>query len=85
MMTCSTCDASAVVQWQRLLPDSTDTEPVGGCFDHALAPDFAGYVHQAACTGPGKNGTCLCPPPSKVEFPFEDPAAELTRRLPPGW
>lgn len=86
-MTCTSCGAEAVVQWRRLVPDSTDTEPVGGCAEHALAPAAAGYTHQAACPGPSKDSTCPCPPPAEVEFPFtdEDQAAELPRRMPPGW
>lgn len=87
-MICTACGAVAVVQWRRLVPDSTDTGPVGGCAEHALVPAAAGYVHQADCPGPGKNGTCPCPPPAEPEFVFGDEdqaAAELPRRLPPGW
>ncbi|MFB7171078.1 hypothetical protein ACFCYM_09685 [Streptomyces sp. NPDC056254] len=53
-----------------------------------MAPEAAGYVHQAACPGPDKNSACACPAPAEAEFPFTDEdqaASEPTRRLPPGW
>lgn len=87
-MTCTTCGAEAVVQWRRLTPDETATEPVYGCADHALTPEAAGYTHRADCPGPGTNGTCPCPAPAEPEFPFTDEdqaAAEDPRRMPPGW
>ncbi|MFE2243917.1 hypothetical protein ACFXCU_30960 [Streptomyces virginiae] len=85
MMICATCGAEAVVQWRRRL-DKKDTEPVGGCADHAMTPAAAGFVHEATCTGPGK--PCGCPAPDKPEFPFGDddrPGGQPRKRKPPGW
>ncbi|MFD3717283.1 hypothetical protein [Streptomyces sp. NPDC058674] len=63
------------------------TVPVYACEAHALPPEAAGYVHQAACKGPGKGGRCSCPE-AGPEFPFvpaEDPRGPAKKRLPPGW
>ncbi|WP_328962979.1 hypothetical protein [Streptomyces virginiae] len=63
------------------------TVPVYACVEHALSPEAAGYVHQAACTGPGKGGSCSCPV-AEPEFPFvpvEDPRGPAKKRLPAGW
>lgn len=82
MTACTACGADAVVQWRRrAAATGEDTVPVYGCADHALAPDAAALVHEAACSGPGKNGTCSCTP--KKDAPvFETPRG---RRMPPGW
>ncbi|MFE2323577.1 hypothetical protein ACFXD5_06585 [Streptomyces sp. NPDC059385] len=82
MIGCTACGAEAVVQWRRRADARTeDTVPVYGCADHALSPDAAALLHEAACTGPGKNGACSCTP-TDVGTPFE---AESPRRMPPGW
>lgn len=85
-MTCTVCGAEAVVQWRRRTSDKAAVEPVGGCADHALTPAAAGYVHEAACSGPGKS--CGCPAPVKPEFPFDDedkPGGRPRKRMPVGW
>jgi hypothetical protein len=85
MMSCSTCGVEAVVQWRRRADSRTDdTVPVYSCADHALSPEAAAFVHEAACGGPGKGGVCGCTPPP-VEFPFSDAEEAPQRRLPPGW
>ncbi|MFG2617819.1 hypothetical protein ACGFXC_09320 [Streptomyces sp. NPDC048507] len=66
-------------------PGTDATVAVYACVDHALSPDAAAYVHEAACTGPRKGGTCGCPPPAEPEFPFEPAEEQQARPLPPGW
>ncbi|MGW2580844.1 hypothetical protein ACWCYZ_05805 [Streptomyces virginiae] len=60
------------------------TVPVYACVEHALSPEAAAFVHEAACTGPGKGGTCGCTPPLPA-FPFSEAEEAPQRRLPPGW
>ena len=84
MMTCHACGADAVVQWRRRTPDKKSTEPVAACPDHALTPEAAAQVHEAECSGPGKDGACKCPP-APPEFLMSDEDTQPKKRKPPRW
>ncbi|MEV6580284.1 hypothetical protein AB0M92_19200 [Streptomyces sp. NPDC051582] len=67
------------------LSPTDSTIPVYACADHALTPALASLVHQAACAGPDKNGTCPCTPEPAPAADFPDDPTKPKRRLPKGW